>query len=36
MIVEDTTRGRVEFADVGNGIEIAYESFGDPADPRSC
>ena len=33
MIVEDTTRGRVEFADVGNGIEIAYESFGDPADP---
>ena len=33
MIVEDTTRGRVEFADVGNGIEIAYESFGDPSDP---
>ena len=33
MIVEDTTRDRVEFADLGNGVEIAYESFGDPSDP---
>jgi pimeloyl-ACP methyl ester carboxylesterase len=33
MIVEDSTRDRVENADVGGGIGIAYESFGDPADP---
>ena len=33
MIVEDTARERVRFADVGGGIEIAYESFGDPSDP---
>jgi pimeloyl-ACP methyl ester carboxylesterase len=33
MIVEDTARDRVEIADLGNGIEIAYESFGDPSDP---
>jgi pimeloyl-ACP methyl ester carboxylesterase len=33
VIVEDTTRSRVELADLGNGIEIAYESFGDPSDP---
>ena len=33
VIVEDTTRDRVRFADVGNDIELAYETFGDPADP---
>ena len=33
MIVEDPTRERVAIADVGGGIEIAYESFGDPSDP---
>ena len=33
MIVEDTTRDRVRFADVGDGIEIAYETFGSPSDP---
>jgi len=33
MIVEDTARGRVRTADVGGGIELAYETFGDPADP---
>ena len=33
MIVEDPTRERVEIADVGGGIEIAYETFGDPTDP---
>ena len=33
MIVEDTARERVRFADTGGGIEIAYESFGDPSDP---
>ncbi len=33
VIVEDTTRDRVRFADTGGGIELAYESFGDPDDP---
>ena len=33
MIVEDTTRARVRTADVGGGIELAYETFGDPTDP---
>ncbi len=33
MIVEDPTRERVQMADVGGGIEIAYEAFGDPTDP---
>ncbi|MCB0876341.1 MAG: alpha/beta hydrolase [Solirubrobacterales bacterium] len=33
MIVEDPTRDSVRTADVGGGIEIAYETFGDPADP---
>ena len=33
MIVEDTTRARARIADVGGGIEIAYETFGDPTDP---
>jgi pimeloyl-ACP methyl ester carboxylesterase len=33
VIVEDTARERVEIADLGNGIEIAYESFGDSSDP---
>jgi pimeloyl-ACP methyl ester carboxylesterase len=33
VIVEDTTRDRVRFADAGNGIEIAYETFGNPSDP---
>ncbi|HET6829774.1 MAG TPA: alpha/beta hydrolase [Solirubrobacterales bacterium] len=33
MIVEDQARERVEIADVGGGIGIAYESFGDPSDP---
>ncbi len=33
MIVEDRSRERVEIADVGGGIGIAYESFGDPGDP---
>jgi pimeloyl-ACP methyl ester carboxylesterase len=33
MIVEDRTRDRVQIADVGGGIGIAYESFGDPSDP---
>jgi pimeloyl-ACP methyl ester carboxylesterase len=33
VIVEDTTRDRVEIANVGGGIEIAYERFGDPAQP---
>jgi pimeloyl-ACP methyl ester carboxylesterase len=33
MIVEDRTRERVRIADVGGGIGIAYESFGDPSDP---
>jgi pimeloyl-ACP methyl ester carboxylesterase len=33
MIVEDRTRDRVEIADVGGGIGIAYEGFGDPSDP---
>lgn len=29
----DPALERVEIAPVGNGIDIAYESFGDPADP---
>lgn len=33
MIVEDPTRDRVRMAHVGAGIEIAYETFGDPSDP---
>jgi len=33
MIVEDTTRARVRTADVGGGIELAYETCGDPTDP---
>ena len=33
MIVEDTTRERVRFADVGGGITLAYESLGNPSDP---
>jgi pimeloyl-ACP methyl ester carboxylesterase len=33
MIVDDTARERVRMADVGGGVELAYESFGDPADP---
>jgi len=33
VIVTDTSRARVELADVGGGVEIAYESFGDPAHP---
>ena len=33
MNIEDTARERVEIADLGNGIEIAYESFGHRSDP---
>jgi len=33
MIVEDRSRERVEIADAGGGVGIAYESFGDPAGP---
>lgn len=33
MIVEDTSRERVEMADVGGGVEIAYESFGERTNP---
>jgi pimeloyl-ACP methyl ester carboxylesterase len=31
--IVDERRGAVEMAPIGGGIEIAYESFGDPADP---
>ncbi|MEZ5073488.1 MAG: alpha/beta hydrolase [Solirubrobacterales bacterium] len=33
MIVDDTARERVRTAEVGGGIELAYETFGDPNDP---
>ena len=32
-ITEDPSRERVEIAPVGRGVEIAYESFGDPEQP---
>ena len=31
--IEDTRRELVELAEAGRGIEIAYDAFGDPADP---
>ncbi len=31
--IEDPARSRVEIAPIGDGLEIAYETFGDPADP---
>lgn len=31
--IEDPARERVEIASLPSGIEIAYESFGDPGDP---
>ena len=32
-MTSDPARERVEIAPVGRGIELAYETFGDPADP---